>query len=186
MTTKKFYKLKFDSDNENFATLNSVTETTYEFNQSFNGDSQLKSWKPIIIQKSKDNNTADIADANAFPLFPIFSKKAIECLMPVMANDIEILPLIFNDDADKFFGINIIKVLDVVDYNKSDIVRFKNSNKILAFRKIVLKNELITDNIFKIIDMPIGCQQFVSEEFKKIVKENNLTGFIFEPVNDDN
>lgn len=181
MQKENFYKLRFDSDNEDFAALISPIEATYEFAQSFQGNSKSKAWMPIIIQKAEDNSTADIADASAFPFFPIFSKKAVDCLLPVIDCDVEILPLIFEGDVGQFFGINIIKVLDVVNYDKSDFVRFKNSNKILTFRKLVLRKELICDDIFKIKDMPIGCQQFVSEEFKRIVEENNLTGFIFEP-----
>lgn len=174
-----FYRMTFGVNG--FDNLTPTIKTDYDFDQSFDGISKLNSWTPLEIKRIHSDSHAGLLDAPYFYLFPVFSKKAMDCLYPIIKDDIEILPLVFEGNTGVYFGINVIKVLDVIDYETSEFVKFNNSNKILAFQKYSLKNEKIENNIFKIIDEPRGSA-FVSYKVKNIVQENNLSGFIFESL----
>ena len=98
-----------------------------------------------------------------------------------MKNPIEVLPLAFKEKP--YWGINVVSVLDVLDYSKSIYRIFPNTNKIAIVEKYAIRNcaDLKNHNIFKIVDEPRG-RSFVSEKFKNAVEQNNLTGFLFELV----
>lgn len=100
---------------------------------------------------------------------------------PLIENSAEILPLNFKEG--NFFAINVTSILDVINYGESKFVRFKCSDKILAFQKYAfnLCDELISNNIFKIVDEP-KRRAFVSESFVNTAVENDLKGFDFRLV----
>ena len=56
----------------------------------------------------------ELSDAPGFTI-PVFSRRAWECLEPLISKNVEILPLDFNEK--EYFGINVITVLDAIDYD---------------------------------------------------------------------
>lgn len=60
----------------------------------------------------------ELSDAPGFTI-PVFSRRAWECLEPLISKNVEILPLDFNEK--EYFGINVITVLDAIDYENQFI-----------------------------------------------------------------
>lgn len=60
----------------------------------------------------------ELSDAPGFTI-PVFSKKALAFLQPLLQDSVEILELLF-DEGD-YYGINEIAILDVVDYGNPNI-----------------------------------------------------------------
>lgn len=82
----------------------------------------------------------------------------------------------------EYFGINVIAVLDALDYGKSEYLTFSDGKRIMAFSKYVFLEDVVADaSIFKLKDDRSGYS-FVSEKFKQIVEENKLSGFKLELV----
>lgn len=100
---------------------------------------------------------------------------------PLIRDSAEVLELLFTEK--EYFGINVTSVLDVIDYEKAQYIKFKSNDRIMLFTKYSFKmcDELKKHPIFKIIDEP-RRGAFVSDKFKEIVEENELTGFKFELV----
>ena len=122
----------------------------------------------------------ELSDAPGFTI-PVFSKRAVEILRPLIQNSIEELELQFEEA--EYYGINVTTVLDVIDYSKSKYKMYSDGKRIMVFEKYAFRicNELNNNNIFKIVDEP-SRWEFVSDRFKQIVEENHLSGFKFKLV----
>lgn len=174
----KIWQLHFELDKyDNFIP---IKELSVEEMQSFDGRKKSVNWIPLPVKRMEPEKRLELSDAPGF-MIPVFSKNALEILRPIIQNSIEELKLQFSEG--EYYGINVITVLDVIDYDKSQYVTFSDGKKILAFEEYAFKicDELINNNIFKIIDEPTRWA-FVSDKFKQVVEENNLSGFIFKLV----
>lgn len=90
--------------------------------------------------------------------------------MPLMEQDVELLPLTCSKEA--FFGVNVTNLLDVIDYDCSIFRRFSDGKRIMAFQKYSFRmcDALIKCNIFKITDEPTR-RAFVSDRFKAAIEK---------------
>lgn len=172
----KIWKLKFELDE--YDNLIPVKAFSAEEIWRFDGHELKKDWKPLPVKRMEPEKELELSDAPGFTI-PVFSKKALVLLQPLLQDSVEILELLF-DEGD-YYGINVTAVLDVVDYEKSKYIKFKSSDRIMLFTKYTFRvcEELKKHHIFKIVDEP-RKGVFVSEEFKEAVKKNKLTGFKFE------
>ena len=99
---------------------------------------------------------------------------------PIASKNVEILPLDFNEK--EYLGINVITVLDAIDYEKSIYKTYRDGKRIMAFKKYVFLPTVIENvSMFKILDEKTRYA-FVSDEFKQTVEKNNLLGFKFKLV----
>ncbi|OAB43952.1 hypothetical protein PBAT_17175 [Paenibacillus antarcticus] len=80
--------------------------------------------------------------------------------------------------------LNVINVLDCVDWERSDIQRFKDGSW-AGFNKIVFDFIRIPDNtyMFKFKEMAGVCV-YVTEAFKDLIESNKLKGLDFSEVYD--
>lgn len=174
----KIWKLKF-----NVEEYDSLVPVKYAFDkfQFFDGRKKESYWIPLPVKRMEPETGLDLGDASGFMGFPTFNQKALNALEPLIRDSVEVLPLAFKEKP--YWGINVVSVLDVLDYSKSIYRIFPNTNKIAIVEKYAFRNcaELKNHNIFKIVDEPRG-RSFVSEKFKNAVEQNNLTGFLFELV----
>jgi len=122
----------------------------------------------------------NLGDAPGFySHIPILSEKALKQLVALIQDEVEILPTIF--DEGNFFIINILGVLDCIDYDKSEYKTF-SSGRIMRFEKFEFIEKAIQNkHIFRLKDLPLSYP-YVSDQFKNIVEKNNLQGFKFELV----
>ncbi|MCM1214376.1 MAG: hypothetical protein NC331_04725 [Lachnospiraceae bacterium] len=172
----KIWKLKSDVDK--YDNLEPVKDFSVEEYWRFDGHELKWGWIPLEVQRMEPEKKLPLSDTPGFTI-PVFSKRALEVLQPYLQDSAEILELVF-DEGD-YYGINVIAVLDVVDYEKAKYINFNNSNRIMVFTKYAFKecDELKRHHIFKIVDVR-RTVVFVSEEFKEAVEKNKLTGFEFE------
>lgn len=173
----KIWQLNFELDE--YDNLIPVKEFTVEEIQSFDGREHLTQWKPIKVKRMEPEKNLELSDAPGFTI-PVFSEKAVECLRTLISKNVEILPLEFEEK--NYFGINVVTVLKAIDYEKSIYKMFRDGKRIMAFKKYAFLTEVIQGvAIFKITDEKTRYA-FVSDEFKKVVEKNNLSGFRFKLV----
>ena len=173
----KIWQLNFKLDE--YDNLIPVTEFTAEEIQAFDGRSHLNQWKPVPVKRMEPEKGLELGDAPGF-VFPVFSRKALKCLEPLISKNVEILPLEFNEK--EYLGNNIITVLDAIDYEKSIYKTYRDGKRIMAFKKYAFLPDVIENvSIFKISDEKTRYA-FVSDEFKQTVEKNNLSGFQFKLV----
>ena len=174
----KIWQLQFEVDE--YDNLSPINEFTAEELQSFDGRCKKNDWKPLTVKRMEPEKNLTLGDAPGF-IIPVFSKKALEVLRPLISKSIEELELVF--DEGEFWGINVVAVLDVIDYQSSKFRTFSDGKRIMAFEKYAFRMcaDLTKHNIFKIVDEK-KRRAFVTEEFKRAVEENQLTGFKFKLV----
>ncbi|MGF7046897.1 hypothetical protein J2T13_001399 [Paenibacillus sp. DS2015] len=121
-----------------------------------------------------------------FPVYrvgkPVISERVKEVIAPVVSNETEILPLI-HDDLN-LHVLNIINVLDCVDWERTDSRRYKDGSW-ADFNKLVFDLNRIPDNtyMFKIKEVAT-VTVYVTEAFKYLIESNNLKGLDFCEVYD--
>ncbi len=171
------------NDYENLAWGNNEYDIDLDFIQSFNGVSKEKDWNPVKLKRMYDNrkfsNTPGLSSH-----IPVFDKKAVDIMEEFLIGNAEILSIFCGDK--EFFAINVIKVLDCIDYEASEYKTFKNGVRILRFIKYAFIEEKIENvHLFKIKDGTLK-RPFVSDGFRQKVLDSVLTGFQFELVWDSN
>ena len=174
----KIWQLQFEVDM--YDNLIPIKELTADEIQSFDGRKKKDGWKPIPVKRMEPEKNLELGDAPGF-IIPVFSKRALEILEPLIYDSIEELELQFQ--VAEYYGINVISVLDVIDYSKSKYKMYSDGKRIMVFQKYAFRicDELLNNHIFKIID-ETRRRAFVSDRFKETVEENNLLGFKFKLV----
>lgn len=175
----KIWKLDFDLDN--YDNLTFANRKSIEDIQSFDGRTKKEIWDTPKVLRLEPEKMLPLSDApGLYAHLPVFNKRAIKILSRLIENDTEILPL--ENNEDEFFAINVLKVLDCIDYNKSEFKTFSDGKRIMRFiRYSFIPCRLDDCNIFKIIDEKIS-RPFVTDCFRDEVISSNLKGFIFKQV----
>lgn len=177
----KIYKLKFDVSK--YDILTPETKMGYEFYQMFDGRRISEEWHELKVVRMNPKSKKPIGDVIPFEFTMIVaSKKALDLLMPLMGQAVEVLP--FEFEGKKMYGLNVIDVVDAVDYRNSEYVTFDSSDKIMYFEKYAFLCEKLTGkSIFKIPDAAKG-HAFVTEKVSDLIEEAGLKGFKLEEVYD--
>ena len=175
----KIFTLDFDVNN--YKSVQLCENVNADFYQMFDGTPVKNQWKTLEVKEyddSKDYKTGDAPGA----FIPMFNKKALDILLPIINDYIEILPFRFHDDC--LYGINVLCLVDAIDYELSEYKTFRDGKRIMRFYKYAFIDDAIKDKeIFKITDLKRG-DVFVSERFYNAVHENGLEGFDMKLVYD--
>ncbi|SDW88409.1 hypothetical protein SAMN05444487_107101 [Marininema mesophilum] len=112
---------------------------------------------------------------------PVFSEKALDVVNDMITDHTEVLPL--KHPTNQYFIINVIQVIDAIDYNHS-VLKELSSGLRVGFKKYAFHPErLLGQHIFKVyLDSRPHLNVLVSDEFKNRVEARFLTGFRFEKV----
>lgn len=171
----RIWLLKLDVDKYNSFNGYKIEE---ELNIRFFGNSVSSNWKePVIEAYYKKRKIADISDFSYGA--PLFNEKAVIILEEFLKANAELLPAYY--EGNKYYVVNVINVIDALDYEKSEFERFE-TGAVMYCNKYSFKSEVvINQHLFKI---PI-CNKidiFVSDQFKRRVEESKLKGLIFVEV----
>jgi len=150
----------------------------------FDGSPQKELWKPAKVTRYNEMPLGDYISKLSNDAI-IMRKTAIEKIRGI-AGSIEVLPL--DCDFGDYRLINVLDVIDCVDYENSDYDTFSTSAnfdgrpKIMTFNQISFFAEKIKGHhLFKIIDLPKSVI-YVDDVFVTTIAEHRITGFAFEKV----
>ncbi len=113
----------------------------------------------------------------------VLSQEALNVLNELLS-DVEIIPMVCEQTAKKYYLLHFTKYYDVLDCQNSEFERL-SSGLIASIEKHVFKEDLVKGlNIFKISinGRNRSAHTYVSDVFKKMVGKNNLTGFSFKEI----
>ncbi len=175
----KIWMLEFDV--ENYQGLYPKVFWSREKVISFDGRSQIHTWIPDEVVKLNPKKKLPFSNApNFYTHIPVFDEKALSVLGKYLTDTAEILPL--NYKEGNYYAINVMRVIDCIDYEQAKFITFSDGKRIMFFEKYAFHEDKVrNENLFKIIDEPLA-HQFVSDDFRQTVLENGLTGFIFKEV----
>lgn len=170
------WRLRFELDM--YDNLTPAKKWSHEKIQSFDGRKQLDNWKAVKVIRLEPEKNLPLSDAPGFySHIPVFNRKVIDVLGEGLKDKVELLPL--KNKEDEYYALNVINVLDCIDYSNSDYMTFPDGKRIYRFKKYCFfETKVLGENIFKIKDEPRQAP-FVSDQFKNIVEEHGFTGFKF-------
>ncbi|MBN2878410.1 MAG: hypothetical protein JXN65_02160 [Clostridia bacterium] len=116
------------------------------------------------------------------PFVPVISERGRIALKDIINDNCEFIQFSYQNDI--YYLMNIITVIDAIDYEKS-ILKKRSSGLVVGFKKHMFKpNTIRNKNIFKIYlnNRIRNTEIFVSDDFKKAVEQAELKGFKFVEV----
>lgn len=169
---------QLDCDVNNYDSFYWVDGADVDFIQSFDG----RTHKTTVFGKRVEfykklpiGNIVGLASN-----IPIFDEKAWSVLEDLIKDEVELLRIELTGKI--YYAINVLNVLDCIDYDRSEYKTFRDGKRIMAFTKYSFRQDIVKGyNIFKITDEPMRCP-FVSDVFRKRVKDSNLKGFAFKRI----
>ena len=174
------YSLVADADN--YQKLDLVDEDKdWEIIYKFNGKPLAAEWRPLRVE-IMDEDTGDVLPQSDCPLLftgaPALSRRAAEILKPFLARNGELLPLDFG--TEEYFVFNVTSVVDALDEEASEIVRFPDGKKVMDIKRFTfIPSRLEGVDLFKLSQQPLGGV-FVTDGFVQAVRQAGLLGFHFE------
>lgn len=172
----KIWHLNFELDE--FDNLKFKKDIDIDEIQSYDGRQKLIEWTPLEVVKMEDKLLSNAP--GFYSHLPVFDKKVLDVVGDLINDDVEILPL--NCEHGNYFAINVVSVLDCINYEKSIYKTFRDGKRIMRFvRYEFISEKVIENHIFKIIDEPTR-RPFVSDKFRQRILDSGLVGFKFELV----
>ena len=149
------------------------------------GTSLIATWKPMEVwyhplyfKKSKG-----IANFPTWSADTVCDAAAKDIIYELVKDCVEFLALSSPRIPEtEYFALNCVKVLDCLDMERSEFTRFEKTGGIRGIRKYEFKANCV-DGV-PVFKLPIRnrVRTFVTNEFKQLVEDNNLTGLEFQKV----
>lgn len=175
-----FYLLRADSNNYQNIVLKNKED--WDLIAKFDGRSLSSLWKKVEAKLVANDKELKLLPGD-FPSLvthvPVFSQRALTKLKDSLKGNGEALPLVC--DEGEYFAFNVTNIVDALDEQRSEIKRFKSSNRIMEVVKYRFHDEKLSANIFK-IPQTAAMDVFVSDKFKKSIESFNLKGFEFRAI----
>lgn len=154
------------------------------------GTPEFETWEPQHLWYHPLDFQEDKGIAN-FPSWggvTICDAKAKAIMQELIDDCVEFLPLIFHKGTHpgayvttttsygEYYVINPVKILDCLDHQRSEFSYFGPLRKI---DKYVFKPDCIGETPIFILPISKRTKLFVTDAFKQLVEDNNLTGLEF-------
>ena len=159
-----------------------VDDAGYELFRGLYGAPRGDGWKPLAMQLLKHVERGRRLGRADFPWYGtqviILRKEAVERLRPLLLEAGEVLPLAC-EEAELWLW-NVTNVVDALDYERSKIVRFPSSGRIMDIREHVFRPHLLgSQPAFK---LPGWLPIYLGSRFVDEVTASGLTGLKFKQV----
>ena len=147
-------------------------------------ESSIHNWKPVQVgfRKSKGPDDRLIGDFFYIPSsIPILTERALNLLKPLIESQVALLPLIFGEAT--LWIAYPTTIVDCYDKVASDFHTLELPDKVVygSAKNLVFHTGCVDDlHIFQ-LDV-LKSNTTVSDEFKRIVDDNGLGGFMFRQV----
>ncbi|WP_444995615.1 imm11 family protein [Aliikangiella sp. IMCC44359] len=150
----------------------------------FHGKPRKDDWisMPVYLRELEDYNIGkqSIPDIVSLRSTLVLSEKAKKVLMPYLSYEDELLPL--EHENDTWYVLNVVKKMDMALDREKTTYYVDELMEVTGAKKYVFKSELLNGvHLFK-----LGVSNFItiycSEQFKKAIEDNYLTGVKFEEL----
>lgn len=157
---------------------NEMLKTTRQFGENWH-PLRLELWEGEPGKRKKEERKPNADFMGTGLLLDAISGRAKSLLESLIVNQVEFLLL--ETPVRPYYGLHV-KYVDCLDAKHSAVVRFKSSGRIMEVEKYAFHwDRLEGVNIFRLPELGLS-RLFVSDEFKRIVEDNGLTGLEFYPI----
>lgn len=156
------------------------------------GTPELETWNPqeVWYHPLDFNENKGIASFPSWGTVNVCDAKAKQIISGLVDDHVEFLPLIFHKGAhpessattgacDEYYAINPVTILDCLDHERSEFSSFGPLKKI---GKYVFKPDCIREIPIFILPISKRTKLFVTDAFKQLIEDYNLTGLEFKKV----
>lgn len=180
----RYYKLIYDYEqDDNYA--NCDVADIGNMNEYITiGGKEIEQWGEVVFEY--DSTEGDVLTdylSNLHRWF-VVSENFCKQTQETIESQVQYLPIKVIDrfngaQVDSYFVANIVTVIDALDLDNSKYDIFElDDEKSISVEKYALKSsEIVNKHIFRLKDDMIPI--FVSETLKKIIENNEFTGFKF-------
>jgi hypothetical protein len=176
----KVYRLYYC---DGFEGLQPVDKEDYE-RLWFDGTSRIASWKPVKMKRLIYWEDGSRLVPGDFPACAggdlVVSGAAKSLLRPALEEAGELLPLDLPDG--NFWTLNVTRLVDALDEEKSDILRASDTGQILRIRRHSFRADRLGPEIFKLSQSEGRGLIYVTETFVQRVRATPLKGLDFKLV----
>ena len=157
-----------------------VDEDGDEYLVQTDGKACADTWRPVRVRRfseGRDNQPADFPwlGGNALAM----RRSAVEALADIFEEGCEILPLATDDDVE-LFVLNVTRVIDALDMERSTIRRLPDGGMIYLIEAAAFHEHMVRDvDFFKLPTERVN-NVFVGERFIERVRAAGLGGLKFE------
>src|SRR2546425_226987 len=140
-------------------------------------------WKPIVVHCFDDSPglEGDFPSLSDFNEIPVLGQRAWDALKPLIGPYAEALP-IQHPSKQPFYIVNVLVILNCLDEQRSELTRNEATGRVSRVYGYCFRKDVINDRpIFK-TPLQSGSELFVSDEFRKIVEDNDLKGLLFKEL----
>lgn len=168
---------------EGYEWINCANDADYEVFAAFDGSPRAEHWRPVLVRRVRADEHHEFKPSD-FPWLGtdalVMRKKAVDALRGMLETSGEVLPLA-TEDGTELFVLNITRVLDAVDEQHSQILRFPGSDRIMRIKSIVFREPIVRGvDIFRLPHR--ASSTYVSDRFVEAVQAAGLKGLLFNRV----
>jgi hypothetical protein len=171
----RFWELRVDTSIDELWGKDEKANLTMSNRRGLTGTSMKDNWEPIELITVESGEYGDMISYGKNTIYPILTEKALQILLDLIQDSVEILPL--QHEQYQCYLINIINVVDCLNEQNSLLNKWGVIMKYDLIEKVV-KNQHIFSVYKKSTGKP-SLVPIVSDEFKQRVEENRLRGFRF-------
>lgn len=141
------------------------------------GNSLKLNWEPIhLIPVKEDCHQGDFSLMLGGTGLLLFSCRAWSILEPFIGNDVEALP-VFSNTGETLLAINLLSTVQVDCLDKENSkINYREDGSPASVRKYVFLKGMLQDKILFKVPETAHFETFVTEKFKALVEQENLTG----------
>lgn len=180
----KTYQLKADVDN--FKWVTPINDQDLIILDNLRGQSVKSEWRTLQLEYIVEKGDEELKEGdypNLMASCPIVSEMAATLLFPIIKNEVEFLDVSIIGESRKFFLVNVLKILDCLDCEKSNIVRFSDGNIMMIKKYTFFEDKLKDTAIFRIKNAE--KEIIVTESIFDIVVNSNLQGIKFKDTSEE-
>lgn len=180
----KIFEITTATDEHDTLKLKNRDTVEHIFESFGEGISLKEGWPTIELYLLKKRKKCDLV--NWYPEVLVMNTHAVEVLGDLMQGSVEYLPVIFDGTRYKDLQIvNILNILDAVDYEKSECFYDDEETKRVGYvKRYAFYPEKVKDHhIFKVITgNRLSTRIFVSQTFLDHLNNSDLKGYMWREV----
>ncbi len=166
-----------------FEWINAVDDADYETFLALDGTSQSENWRPVRVRRVRADEHQDCRESD-FPWLGshvlVLRERTLLVLGKLIEQFAEVLPL-ETDDGTKLSAINVRCVKDALDVERSTVIRFPSTGRIMRVTRPCFREPAIRGlDLFR---LPFRASPtYLSQQFVDLATEAGLTGLDFHQV----
>jgi len=160
-----------------------VERRDFEILGALDGSSKGDAWTPPRVEILRTDESGKRLAESDFPWLgshaPVFRQKALDAVGHLFLPEGEFLPLAC-DSAD-LQVLNVLRVIDALDLERSELGRLPNNQIIRVKRHVFVSEHIQGARVFKIPQLPLQAV-YVTGEIAKAIERSGLRGVGFRQV----